>query len=198
LLRGVGWSVAIVLVFFAAVGALTWPLRSLLIGGVVAAPAGCLVKVMQASPGDDPPRLPHPAVVVLWTGLAPAAVSGMIVLGLGPVAVVAGWLSPVLALLWLAGSSAWAHPQGKTDGRPCDDGTLRDLLSALSLDVLCDEWRAACRRADPDEVVCRDQMRRLILAELQRRNPVGTARWLAEAPGDLPHRYVRESQDRDA
>jgi hypothetical protein len=187
-----------VIVFFAAVGALTAPSRSLLIGVPVAVAAACLAKLGHVAPGDGLTRMPHPAVVGLWVGLAPAATSGMMVLGLGSVAIAAGWLSPAIALFWLAGSSACAHSQDLTAGRPGDDRTLRDLLGALPLDVLCDEWRATSERLDPDEddAVRRTTLRRLMLIELRRRDPVGTARWLAEAPGDLPHRYVHESRGR--
>ena len=38
-------------------------------------------------------------------------------------------------------------------------------------------------------------LRRCLLDELRRRDPVGVERWLREGPHDPPERYVRDDRD---
>ena len=68
----------------------------------------------------------------------------------------------------------------------------------LPIEVLFEEWRgtgepAVLDRRDPGT---RFRLRRLLVAELRRRDPVGTERWLSQAPEAPPEDYVRDTHDR--
>lgn len=191
----------VALAVLAVLGALTAPEASLALGASSAALAGAVVRALHRSPATDLPPLPHPAVAATWMAVLPAAVAGTAHLGVGPIGVT-GAISAVLILdSWWGGSCPPLdeHVRSDTDREP-DDPSLRDLLGAVPIDVLCDEWRSSAGpvdATDPDGAA-RTRLRDLLLAELHQRDPAGTARWLSEAPGGPPEGYVRDARDRAA
>ncbi len=192
------WSTTVVVLLglFVPLGAVTFPQLSMLLGVVLAALAGGFVRMLHSGSGADVPTLPHPAVAAVFAGLLPAALAGTTILGMGPFGIAGGCLVAASAIgLW---GASWASPspvgQESEADRESDDGSLRDLLRTVPVDLLCDEWRAMATplvpvNADP---ACRKQLRRLLLSELHRRHPVGTARWLLEAPEALPDHYIQD------
>lgn len=172
----------------AAAGALVSP-RASLIFGLVAGPAAAAFTAMLHRCADaDLPPLPHPAVAGLAVGCVPAAVVGTSLLGMetATAAALALLLAALAGVHWL--TTDLPQPRGAVP--VADEDSLRGLLRTLPGELLFDEWRTADPAAPAGL-----RLRELLVEEMRRRDPVGTARWLAEAPGDPPHRHVRADAD---
>jgi hypothetical protein len=171
----------------AAAGALTAPGPSLLGGAAVACAVAASVAGLGRRPVDLPP-LPHPAVAGTIAGGVPAIVAGSASLGSAGVPVV-GLLLTVAAgraAVWLTSDLPPVRPPR------WDEAAVRRTLRDLATDQLLDEWRSSTRpsRGDPAEELRRVRLRGLLLDEFSAREAAGTARWLAEAPGDPPDRFL--------
>lgn len=196
-LRGAG---AVLLAALAALGAVTAPRASLLLGTLLAALSWVFVRALSHSPTTDLSQLPHPVLAAAWMASVPAAAAGTAAVGLGPLGVAGATIAVALAVGWWGGACAEPppRPSGPDADLACGDGALRDLLRSVPVDVLSDEWRDTAEPAvlDGEDATARARFRSLVIDELHRRDPVGTTRWLAEAPGAPPDRYVRDAQDR--
>jgi hypothetical protein len=151
LLRSVRGVATVSLVPLAALGAVTAPQASLLLGAVFAALTGALVHSVRRGAAVDLPPLPHPAVAAVAMAPLPAAVAGAAVFGLGLLATAGGTLGLVVAVAWWGGSCPALPPERTAPGDdPApDDGSLRALLRAVPLDVLFDEWRSTAGSVVP-------------------------------------------------
>jgi hypothetical protein len=171
----------------AAAGAVTAPGPSLVGGAAVACAVGISVAGLGRRPVDLPP-LPHPAVAGTVAGCVPAVVAGSASLGAAGVPVVG------LLLTIAAGRAAvWLTSDLPPERPPrWDEATVRRTLRDLPTDLLLEEWRSSTRpsRDDPAEELRRVRLRDLLLDEFAAREAAGTARWLAEAPGDPPDRFL--------
>ncbi|MGY1707405.1 hypothetical protein ACI79C_22820 [Geodermatophilus sp. SYSU D00697] len=184
----------------AALGAVTSPQTSLLLGAGCAVLAWVPVRLLSRCTDADLPPLPHPAVPATRMAVLPAAVAGTAPLGLGALGLVGAVLGVAVVLGCWAASCAVADPPptGHDAAPEPDDGSLRVLLRTLPVEVLFQEWRDTAGQAVPggEDAEDRIRLRGLLIDELRRRDPVGVGRWLAEAPEDPPEGYVRESRDR--
>jgi len=198
ILRGARGVSLVVFATLAALGALLAPGALLLLGAVIAAAgyaAGrALLEVQDA--GLRPP--PHPAKAAAGAAVLPAAFVGAEAIGPAALAVLATGLmvAAVVAALRWAGSSTPPPTRRRTAAE--DEASLRQLLPALPVDVLCEEWRGSSIPAGGDGGAGSPdaRFRRLVVDELRRRDPDGTTRWLSEDPGSPPDGYVRDSGDR--
>ncbi len=197
----------------AAIGAVIEPILSVTLGALFAAIAAMLVCALQYG---DPRPLPHPVVVGTAAGLLPATIAGGTAVGVGGLGVL--WGAVALAVIavanWWVSPAAPAiatpsgalphddrpHHDGPHDHRPHDDGSLENLLRSLPIDVLCDEWSRIATPAEwaDGSTSGRMQIRRLLIAELRRRDDAGTSRWLAEDPRARPDRYVSSTRDQSS
>lgn len=184
----------------AALGAVTRPGATLVLGAVLAGGTWALVTHLHSDSAADLPGLPHPAVPATAALLSSAAVAGTATLGM-PVIGILGVLvaAPVAVARWCSSGRPQAAHRYET--RPgADEAALVDLLRMLSLEDLFEEW---CRTGspvdlDPAASAARTRLRCLLIAELGRRDPVGTRRWLLEAPDAPPEGYVTDRSDRAA
>ncbi len=71
--------------------------------------------------------------------------------------------------------------------------SMRQLLAALPLDLLCDEWSDLHRHPTAHCVAL--PYRQLLLDELQRRDPVGFDRWRRCAAHSPPSKHLRTDRD---
>ncbi len=196
------WPAGAALAVLAALGALTAPQASLLLGAVSAALGWGFVRALHHGSATDLPSLPHPMSTAACMAVLPAAAAGTGPIGLGPLGVAGATIAVAVAIGWWGGSCA--EPDPRRAGRHADsapgEGSLRELLKVLPVEVLFEEWRgtgepAVLGRGDPGT---RFRLRRLLVAELRRRDPVGTERWLSQAPEAPPEDYVRDTHDRAA
>jgi hypothetical protein len=183
-----------------ALGAVTNPQTSLLLGAGLAALGWAPVRMLARSPEPDLPPLPHPAVPATWMAVLPAGVAGMATIGLGSLGLVGAILGVASVLGWWASSCVDpAPPPAGRDTRPGPaDGSLHDLLRTLPVEILLEEWRDTTGKVVPgggDTEEC-TRLRGLLIDELHRRDPVGAGRWLAEAPEAPPDGYIQETRDR--
>lgn len=86
------------------------------------------------------------------------------------------------------------EPPGRTDA------PLLELLSAMSLSDLFDEWHGTqihdgALPEFPELSTERLRIRRLLIDELRRRDPSGVDRWLTEAPAHGPEDYVVDNPE---
>jgi hypothetical protein len=74
-----------------------------------------------------------------------------------------------------------------------DEDLVRHFLTAMPRELLLDEWRVSQRRltAGSGDALWEVRVRELLIDELQTRDPVGTARWLSEAPASPPDHFIR-------
>ncbi|MFW3169236.1 hypothetical protein [Geodermatophilus sp. CPCC 206100] len=185
--RGARAALRICCGLLAVAGSLTAPGPSLLAGAALAGVVGVAVAVLARYPVDLPP-LPHPAVAATGAGCLPAVVAGTASLGSAAV--------PAVGLLLTIGAcraARWLTSDlPEQDSSRWDEAAVRRTLRDLPTDLLLDEWRSSARpgRGDPAEELRRVRLRDLLLDEFQAREAAGTARWLAEAPGDPPDRYL--------
>ena len=196
------WPGVVALGVLAALGAVTAPQASLLLGALFGALGWGFVRALYHSPATDLPALPHPLAAAACMAVLPAGAAGTAPLGLGPLGVAGATIAGAVAIGWWGGSCGEPHPrQAGRDADPePDDGSLRDLLGVVPVDVLFDEWRRTANPvvlggADPGT---RFRLRCYLIAELRRRDPVGTERWLAQAPEAPPDGYVQDAPDRAA
>jgi len=179
----------------APLGALFFPQETLLFGGLSAGLAGGFVRFLHIGSGDLPP-LPHPAVAATAMALLSAAVAGAAVFGLG---LLAGG-GAVLAVAAVVGGWGGDQPDTRRDRttlpapQGSHDESLRQLLRAVHVGALFDEWRRIVGTRVPRDrrTASEERLRRLLLAELERRDPVGCERWRSEAPDAPPDGYVRD------
>ncbi|WP_100497921.1 hypothetical protein [Geodermatophilus chilensis] len=186
----------------AALGALTAPQAALLLGAVFAALGWGFVRALHHGRASDLVSLPHPSSAAACTALLPAGAAGTAALGLGPLGVAGATIAVAVAIGWWGGSCGDPQPrQAERDAGPePDDGSLRDLLGVVPVEVLFEEWRGT---AEPVvlggvDAGTRSRLRCLLIAELRRRDPVGTQRWLTQAPEAPPDGYVQDAPDRTA
>jgi hypothetical protein len=193
-LRPVGVAVLGVL---AALGAVTNPRVSLLVGAALAALGWMYVRCLQHNPGTGLPRLPHPLSAAACLAVLPATAAGTTTLGLGPWGA-AGAVSAVAAIVGSWGSSPAGRLPPAESGidRTRDGASLSDLLGRLPVDVLCEEWGGTAGAVpDGEDAQARIRIREALISELHRRDPMGTTRWLTEAPDAPPDRYVRDTRE---
>jgi hypothetical protein len=177
-----------------ATGALMSPGISLLLGVLLAIIGAELVASLHQAAEDLPP-LPHPLVAGASVGSLPAAVAGTTTLGanLGIVIALGLALGAAAGVQWIA-SPPVGSPARKTAtaDRVKDERSLRQVLRALPTDVLFSEWRSTQIPAGArgSELLLEVRMRELLIDEMQRRDPAGTARWLSEGPGEPPDGYI--------
>ncbi|MGY1634638.1 hypothetical protein ACI784_23300 [Geodermatophilus sp. SYSU D01186] len=193
------WAGAVVLGVLAALGALTAPLASLLIGVVAAALGWAFVRALHHSPEGHLPSLPHPMSAAAWMAVLPAVAAGTAPLGLGPLGVAGVTIAVAVAVGWWGGSCGEPHPRpaGQDADPDPDERSLRELLSVVPVGLLFDEWRRIAEPAlDGRGPETRFRLRCLLIAELRRRDPVGTERWLSRAPEAPPDGYVQDAPDR--
>ncbi len=186
----------------APLGALTTPRASLLLGAVFAALGWGLVRALHHGPAGSLPSLPHPMSAAACMALLPAGAAGTVPLGLGPLGVAGATIAGAVAIGWWGCSCGEPHPRqaGRDADFEPDDGSLRELLGVVAVEVLFDEWRGT-----EDPVVlggvdpgARFRLRCLLIAEFRRRDPVGTERWLTQAPKAPPDSYVQNAPHRAA
>jgi hypothetical protein len=189
----------VVYALLTATGAVLFPGLSLAVGVLVGIIGAALVASLHQA-ADDPPRLPHPLVAGVAVGSLPAAVAGTAALGASPGIVIALGLalSAAAGVTWLA--SFPAESRAGTEAfavRVKAEQSLRQVLRALPLDELFAEWRRAHApgTARGSEFPMEIRMRQLLIDEMQRRDPAGTARWLREGPGEPPDGYIRGRRD---
>ena len=186
----------------AGLGALTRPGPTALLGAVVAAGTWALVHRLHGAGATDLPGLPHPAVPVTGALVGTAAVVGTAGLGLVAVGILGALTAVVVAVArWCRPVPADSWPRTHLETDPdTEEDTLVELLRALPLDALLDEWRRTGAPGDPSPAgpTSRSRMRRLLIGELARRDPVGTGRWLREAPDTTPDGYLADRRDRAA
>jgi hypothetical protein len=184
-------AAVVVLTPLVLLGAATAPGETVLLAVFFAAVAGTLVGLVHAASVDEVPFVPHPAVAAVAAAMIPAAVGGAAILGAAPLGFAVAILVVSLAV------AAWGGSGAVPGGATTDPPSLGDLLGALPDDVLFDEWRRAAgpTRTDDADPAGRTELRELLVAELGRRHPAGTARWLSEAPGEPPERYLRGRGD---
>ncbi|MGY1683142.1 hypothetical protein [Geodermatophilus sp. SYSU D01176] len=196
------WPGGVALGVLAALGAVTAPQASLLLGAVLAAVGWGFTQALHRSPGMDLRSVPHPMAAAACMAVLPAAAAGTAPLGLGPLGVAGATIAVAVAIGWWGGSCAEPHPRpAGRDAEPGpDEDSLRHLLSVLPVELLSDEWRRAAEGAADDggDHEIRRRLRCLLIAELRRRDPVGTERWLAQAPDAPPDGYVQDAPDRAA
>jgi hypothetical protein len=179
-----------------AMGALMLPGLALALGVPFALIGGALVALLHKDAERLPP-LPHPLVAGLCVGSLPVAVAGTTALGV-PSGIVIGLglvIGAAAGVEWLASAPArWPTRTAARADRVTDERSLRQVLRALPTDVLLAEWRSTHVSDDArgSEVVQELRMRELLIDEMQRRDPAGTARWLTESPDDPPDGYVRD------
>ena len=146
--------------------------------------------------------LPHAMAAAACMAVLPAAAAGTGPLGLGPLGVASATIAVAVAIGRWGGSCGGPHPrQAGWDADPGpDEGSLRELLGVLPVELLFEEWRGTGEPAvlGRGEAGTRFRLRCLLIAELRRRDPVGTERWLAQAPEAPPDGYVRDAQGRAA
>jgi hypothetical protein len=194
LLRAARSLALVVYVLLIATGALTSPQISLLLGVLLAIIGAELVASLHQA-AEDLPALPHPLVAGVSVGSLPAAVAGTTALGASPGIVIALGLA-----LGAAAGAQWiaTPPLGSpartaaTGDQVTDERSLRQLLRALPTDVLFAEWRRTRTPggARGSELLLEVRMRELLIDEMQRRDPAGSARWLREGPGEPPDGYT--------
>ena len=178
-------------------GALLSPRSSLALGGLFAFTGAALVASLHRCAVDGLSPLPHPLVAGIGAGCLPAAVAGTTTLGAraGMVVGLGLVLGAVVGGHWIGSPPARSPvpPTPATD-RVKDEQSLRQILRAVPTDVLCAEWRntQAPGGALGSEFVVDIRMRDMLIDEMQRRDPAGTARWLSEGAGELPDGYIRE------
>ncbi|MGY1669130.1 hypothetical protein [Geodermatophilus sp. SYSU D00710] len=197
--RAVRLAAAVGLAPLVVLGALYSPAPSLLVGVAVAGVTGVLLRLLHRASIPDLPPLPHPAVAAVSAGLLPAAVAGTGTLDLLPFGILAGTVAPALAVGWWVGSAP-ELPPGATATAAVQDAErtpLQHLLPTLPVDVLFWEWRDVSGQApfDGKDSGIRQLWRAMLVAELRRRDPDGTTRWLSEPPGVPPDGYVHDSED---
>jgi hypothetical protein len=184
----------VVYALLTAMGALMSPGISLLLG-VLLAVIGAELMTSLHQAAEDLPRLPHPLVAGVGVGSLPAAVAGTTTLGASPGIVIALGLAlgTAAGAQWIASPPVGSPARtAATADRVKDERSLRQVLRALPTDVLLAEWRSTQtgRGARGSELLQEVRMRELLIDEMQRRDPAGTARWLSEGPGDPPEGYV--------
>ncbi|MGY1608435.1 MULTISPECIES: hypothetical protein [unclassified Geodermatophilus] len=199
LLRALRPVAVVVLAPLVVLGALLSPGPSLAVGAAFAALAGGSVRLLHRASIPDLPPLPHPALVAAHAALLPAAVAGTAALGLLPFGLLAGVLAPAIAIGWWGGSVCEPGPHASVPAvTPQPDAeSVHDFLRSLPVDVLLAEWRDLTGMGpsrDEDSGV-RHAWRCMLVAELRRRDPAGTSRWLSEAPGVPPDGYVQDTTD---
>jgi hypothetical protein len=184
----------VVYALLTATGALMSPVISLALGVLLTIICAELVATLHQAAEDLPP-LPHPLVAGISVGSLPAAVAGTTTLGASPGIIIALALAlgAAAGVQWIA-SPPVGSPARKaaTVDRLKDERSLRQVLRALPTDVLFAEWRSI---QTPDgargsELLLEVRMRELLIDEMQRRDPAGTARWLSEGPGEPPDGYI--------
>jgi hypothetical protein len=184
----------VVYVLLTATGALTSPEISLLLGVLLAIIGAELMASLHQAAGDLPP-LPHPLVAGVSVGSLPAAVAGTTTLGASPGIVIALGLAlgAAAGAQWIA-TPPMGSPAGTagTADHVKDERSLRQVLRALPTDVLFTERRRTQTPggARGSELPLEVRMRELLIDEMQRRDPAGTARWLSEGLGEPPDGYV--------
>jgi hypothetical protein len=109
----------------------------------------------------------------------------------------------VLALATVVGAASLHGLNIDADSAPAPDSTadreqsLRELLHVLPLETVLREWRTLqhptrrTRQPDPTPVV---QARRLLLDEMQRRDPAGFAAWLAAGGNQPPDGHIHDDR----
>lgn len=177
-----------------AIGALMSPGISLVLGVLLAIIGAELVASLHQAP-EDLPRLPHPLVAGVGVGSLPAAVVGTATLGASPGIVIALGLAlgAAAGLQWIASPPVGSPARmTATADRVKDERSLRQVLRALPTDVLLAEWRSTRTPggARGSDLLLAVRMRELLIDEMQRRDPEGTARWLSDGPGEPPDGYI--------
>lgn len=108
-------------------------------------------------------------------------------------------LATVVSVAWLRGRHMHADSTAPPDWTADQERSLRELLQVVPLETLLAEWRTLqqhhparrSRRLDPTAVV---QARRLLLDEMQRRDPAGFAAWLAAGGQQPPDGHLHDDQ----
>ena len=194
ILRAAASLALVVFTVLTAIGVLMFPGVSLALGVPLAVIGGALVALLHKDAESLPP-LPHPLVAGSCLGSLPAAAAGTTALG-APSGMVIGLsliLGAAVAVEWTASPlGPWPTRTASRADRVGDVGWLRRVLRALPTDSLFAEWRRTriSGGAHGNEVLQAVRMRELLIDEMQRRDPAGTARWLTEGPGDPPDGYV--------
>lgn len=196
------------------VGLVEWPPWTLVVL-VLAAPMGAWLATLVAFERLSVRRESTPRAARAWSapflGAAGAAGASLVFTGLVETVGVASAVL-VVAAAGLAGVR-WMWPKRALSdvapgGRPntMEAGPMVPMRYAdLDLAELCRVWRASypsleAARADPVRLSAAIEQRRACLDELQRRDPVGFARWMASgarAASDPAKFLATRSHDRD-
>ena len=192
------WTLAVVgYALLAAFGALSSPTSSLVLGTAFGIAGRALMASLHRNAGQYLAPLPHPAVAGIALALLPAATAGTNVLGAAGGAVVGIALIVGLPVGGILAVSRLSAPgRGRSPTVPSAvDRSLEEVLSAVPTDMLFAEWRTTAGETAPgyaDDRWSRLRLRGLLIDELLRRDPDGTARWLVEDPDGPPDAYVRD------
>lgn len=111
----------------------------------------------------------------------------LVAIGIG---VVVAWVRTGYTLFAPPPPSATPPQRASTAG---GHDSLRELLAAMPLEALFDEWRATEddeHLAHPHDRHARNRLRALIVEELGRRDPAGAGRWLARGAADPPEHHI--------
>jgi hypothetical protein len=182
-------------------GLVTMLVAAVLVGAITAGMAG------EAAGGGARATLDAGVRAAAWTAGALLVLTGVAALAGGVVAVLAGAVTAGAGLavrVRRAGRGAAAAPPvppspvRPAPARPAGPTLLMPPVGGLGTRALGDEWlrTGALLDARIDPVVRRAvvQRRESLLDELERRDPVGFARWLADGPGPAsdPAEHVRD------
>ena len=179
--RGVGFLLLAAVATIALLGALVAPWTAMLL---VAPALGAFLAGVALLLGPSGRR------DALWMGAAGLLLvplsHGLLLLGTagGAVLLLLLALGPLVVGAWPAAAGSASELSG-----------VPDLLAALPVAELLEEWRASERtlRSSPDPTVVAE-VRAMLLDELSRRDPAGVAAWLASG-GDEPADHVRADRD---
>ena len=104
----------------------------------------------------------------------------------------------VLGLLAVVSVARAASGPAVCEAAQGDDPSLRELLRVVPLETLLSEWRALggqpADRRSSDSAGAAQVSRRLLLDELERRDPVGFADWFASGTTSPPDEHVRDDR----
>jgi hypothetical protein len=182
-------------------GLITMLVAAVLVGAVTAGMVG------EAPGGGSRAALDAGARAAGWTAGALLVLTGVAALAGGLVAVLAGAAAgaAVLAvrlrragLVGGAAAPARTAPVRSAPGAPAGPTLLMPPVGGLGTRALGDEWLRTTALLDArlDPVIRRALVarRETLLDELERRDPAGFARWLADGPGPAsdPAEHVRD------
>lgn len=193
--------VVIVVACVAVLGAVTRPGATVVLGSVFGGLTWALFRHQHSDGGRDLPNLPHPAVAATGAVVVWAAVAGTATLGLPVVGILGALMAVPVAVAWWCRCPRPSAVPVRRDQQPGEDeAELVVLLRVLPVEDLFAEWRDNAQPWQPGapEPHTRARLRCLLIAELGRRDPLGTRRWLLEAPDGPPDGYVTDRSERAA